>query len=363
MPGAAVLSTTGQPRSAAAAWRPPAWTRSRVPGVGMPYAASRSVRSTGFRDGRCVPPRPARRSSGAGRSTASLQVAQRQQPVAEPLEHGHAGCAEPVGRGLVDTRRQTGQHDDGLVGGRHDVEDGVGVGGVAVVLGHQVDRQGGDADRGVGGDRRPGSRRTARGCRRHRPTRRAGCRARGRRRAGARALRAWSSPSGRERARRAGGRGRRPGCARPRSRGRWPAHRRVADAAARRGRRGCRRAPRGRRRGGRRRRRTAPPTRPNRRPPRRNVRRPWPSRGASGRRAAAPPRCRPRGRGAATSGAGRRRGWSRAPARAPASRCGRRRGRRSRPWWSPAPGPTTPRGRSPAAAGCAAGWRTPSRSG
>ena len=67
-----------------------------------------------------------------------------------------------------------------------------------------------------------------------------------------------------------------------------------------------------------------------------------------------------RARGAASAAAGRRPAPSRAPARGPGSRCGRRRGRRSRRWWSRAPAPTTPRGRSRGAAGCAAASRTPS---
>ena len=89
---------------------------------------------------------------GRGPGGAVEQVPQGQQPGAEAFEHGHAEEAQALGGGVVDGARQTGEHDHRRVGRGHDVLDGVGVGDVAVVLRHQVDRQRGDADGRVAGD-------------------------------------------------------------------------------------------------------------------------------------------------------------------------------------------------------------------
>ena len=271
------------------------------------------------------------RASGAGPVDGVEEVPQGEQPAAEPFQDGDAGRAQPVGGVHVDGGGQPGQRDHRRRGGGRDLEERVGVGRVAVVLRHQVDGERGHADRRVGGHRGQAVGEDPVGVGAATPDvqgvlgHQALVEAVGQGREGGRAQRG-------EAARRGCARGRRPGCARRRSRGRSRCPCPVGVAGSRRARPGCRRARPGRRPGGRRRRRRVPPMTPIRRPPRRSARPPSPSRGASGRPGAAPPPCRPRGPGAATSGAGRRRGWSRAPGPAPGSRRARRGGRRSRRW-------------------------------
>ncbi len=65
------------------------------------------------------------------------------------LEHWNPVAAQPFRRGRIDRRSDRGQHRQRRVGGGRHVEDGVGIGGVTVELGDQVDRQRGDGHTGI----------------------------------------------------------------------------------------------------------------------------------------------------------------------------------------------------------------------
>ena len=227
MPGAAVLSTTGQPSSAAARHAPtPRRRRHAGPGSGC-----RTPRA-----GRAARPGVERRAasletsaSGRGRSTASCRWRSASSPLRKPSSTGTpaarsrsaAASSTPAASPASTTtgwptwprrrraRRRGRTMSPSYSGTRSTARAVTPTAGSAARVGQAAGR-------------------TARGCRPHRPRRRAGCRPRGPSSSRAAERGAGSRSPAARTARRAGGRGRRPGCARPPSRGRWPGHRRGA---------------------------------------------------------------------------------------------------------------------------------------
>ena len=85
------------------------------------------------------------------RQRPAHQVTQGRQPAADTFEHRDAVVAQPVRRGAVDRRGNRRQHRYRRVGARGHVQHGIGVRGVAVELGDQIDGQRRHPDPGIVG--------------------------------------------------------------------------------------------------------------------------------------------------------------------------------------------------------------------